>query len=144
MKKIILTLSLLLISSSAYAWNPFMDKCIVSWIGYPLDSVIKKWGYPDEEKTIAGRLLYIWVSYDYDTDAAGGITVISTDKKGRETVFSAGGTPIIEYCKKTLEVDKNGIVINGQWAGNDCPMFYFAGKNFVNPENDEWAEKKGK
>ena len=140
MKKLII-ISILLISLSSYAWESFMDKCIQSWVGYPLDSVIKKWGYPDEEKNIAGKKLYIWETIDYDTDTTvGGFSISSTDKKGRETVFSSGGEAVLEYCKKILETDNNGIVTDGHWKGNDCPKFYALGKKFVNPLNDPWAK----
>ena len=140
MKKLII-ISILLISLSAYAWESFMDKCIHSWVGYPLDSVIKKWGYPDEEKNIAGKKLYIWETIDYDTDTTvGGFSVSSTDKKGRETVFSSGGEAVLEYCKKILETDNNGTIIDGHRKGNDCPKFCTLGKKFVNPLNDPWAK----
>lgn len=143
MKKFIIISSLLLIPLSAYAWESFMDKCIQSWIGYPLDSVINKWGYPDQEKNIAGKKLYVWETYDYDTDnTVGGFSISSTDKKGRETTFSSGGQVIPEYCIKTLETDKNGIIVSGHWKGNDCPKFYLVGKKYVNPANDEWTAKK--
>ena len=143
MKKLLLFF-LLFITTSANAWERYMDKCIASWIGYPLESVIKRWGYPDQEKVIAGKKLYIWETYDYDTNVspAGGFSVTSIDKKGRETIFSAGGETVIDYCRKTLEVNNNNIVINGEWKGNDCPQFYTFGKKFVNPQNDEWAKKK--
>lgn len=142
MKKIII-ISLLLVPLGAYAWESFMDKCIASWIGYPLDSVIKKWGYPNYEKNIAGKLLYVWETYDYDVDIIPntGFTISSTDEKGRETSFTSGGIPKIEFCRKTLETDDNHKIINGHWEGNDCPKFYFAGKKYVNPENNEWAKK---
>ena len=119
-----------------------MDKCIASWVGYPLDSVIKKWGYPNYEKSIAGKKLYVWEEFDYDVDTdRGGWSIVATDKKGRETTFSSGGVPVVEYCRKTLETDENNLIINGHWEGNDCPKFYLAGKKFVNPANNEWARK---
>ena len=146
MKKIILSLILLLliVPLSSNAWELFMDKCIKSWIGYPLDSVIKSWGYPDYEKNIAGKKLYIWETYDYSTDIIpdSGMSITSTDKKGNETPFSLGEQTRIEYCKKILETNDNGIIINGQWSGNSCPMFYIGSKKLVNPENNEWETKK--
>lgn len=141
MKKILI-ISLLIVPLGAYAWESFMDKCIQSWIGYPLDAVIKKWGYPDNEQNIAGKKLYIWETVDYDVDTDSGWSISSTDKKGRETIFSSGGVPKIEYCRKTLETDEKGIIVNGQWKGNDCPKFYLVGKKYVNPANDEWANKR--
>lgn len=143
MKKLILII-VLLMPLTAYAWESFMDKCIKSWVGYPLDSVMTKWGYPEEERNIAGKKLYVWTTYDYDTEVVEGtgITITSTDKKGNETTFSTGGQLKIEFCRKILEVDKNNIVLNGQWEGNYCPKFYWLGKKLVNPENDEWAQKR--
>lgn len=140
MKKIIL-ISLLLVPLNAYAFESFMDKCIKSWVGYPLDSVINKWGYPNYDRTIAGKKLYVWETYDEDIDYRGGFTIAATDKKGNETSFTSGGVPKLEYCIKTLEVDKNNIIINGHWEGNDCPKFYLIGKKFVNPQNNEWVKK---
>ena len=145
MKKLII-LAILAIPLGAYAWESFMDKCISTWIGYPLNSVIKKWGYPDQEKSIAGKKLYIWETVDYDYNSVvteNGFSITSTDKKGRDTTFFIGSeTPQLEYCKKTLEVDNEGIIINGQWTGNACPKFYFVGKKYVNPENDTWSKNK--
>ncbi len=142
MKKFVL-ISLLLIPVWAYGFEFFMDKCIKSWIGYPLDSVIQRWGYPDQEKNIAGKKLYVWETFDTDIEYRGGWSVTSTDKKGNETTFSSGGVPQIEYCQKIIETDSNNIVINGQWKGNACPNFYIVGKKLVNPQNDQWAKKKG-
>ncbi len=129
---------------SAIAWESFMDRCIGSWIGYPLDSVIKKWGYPEYEKNIAGKKLYVWETYDYDTDVVEGtgMTITSTDSKGRETSFTSGGQLKVEFCRKILEVDKNNTIVGGQWEGNDCPKFYVLGKKYVNPENNVWENKK--
>lgn len=134
MKKIFL-ICLLLFSVSAYAWDSYLDKCIKSWIGYPLDNLIQQWGYPDEEKNIAGKNLYIWIDYDYDTNTnIGGISISSTDKKGHETVLSFGGEAAVEYCKKTIEVDNNNIITNGFWKGNNCPLLY-GGKKLMNQRN---------
>ena len=100
MKKLII-FCLLMVPMSAFAWESFMDKCISSWIGYPLDSVIKKWGYPEHEKTIAGKKLYVWETYDYDTEVipGTGMTITSTDSKGRETSFTSGGQLKVEFCR---------------------------------------------
>ena len=108
MKKFII-ISLLLLPLGAYGWESFMDKCINSWVGYPLDSVIKKWGYPNYERNIADKKLYVWEEFDYDVDPdrGGGWVISKTDKKGRETTFTSGGVPVVEYCRKTLETDDN-------------------------------------
>ena len=145
MKKLII-ISLLLIPLGAFAFETFMDKCIQSWIGYPLDSVIKKWGYPTEEKSIAGKKLLVWETYDYDTDVieGTGMTISTKDSKGNETSFTSGGQLKVEFCRKILEIDNNNIIVGGSYEGNDCPKFYLVGKKFVNPANNEWANKKVK
>jgi len=134
MKKFVLICLLLMVSASAYAWETYMDKSIKSWIGYPLDSLIKQWGYPDEQKDIAGKKLYIWIDYDYNNSTnSGGISISKTDKKGRETTFSMGGETIADFCKKTIEADENNIIINGSWKGNNCPLLY--GSKLMNSQN---------
>ena len=133
MKKIIL-ISILLTATCAYGWEAFMDRCIKSWIGYPLDAMIKQWGYPDEEKNVAGKKLFIWIDYDYNNNRnSSGISISSTDKKGNKTVFSVGGENIADFCKKTIETDENNIIINGSWKGNSCPLLY--GSKLMNPQN---------
>ena len=123
-KKIIL-IYLLLLMPNVFAWEAYLDKCIKSWIGYPVNDLIQQWGYPDEEKTIAGKKLYIWMEYDYTNSInAGGVTFSQVDKKGNETSLSFGGETIAEFCKKTIEVDDNNIVVGGQWKGNSCPLIY--------------------
>ena len=65
MKKFFYVAVLLFLSvNCAYAWEFFMQKCIASWICYPVDSVINRWGYPDREQNIAGKKLLIWINYE--------------------------------------------------------------------------------
>ena len=135
MKRVYILCFILLISSCVYAWETYMDKCIKSWIGYPLDALIKQWGYPDEEKTITGKNIYIWIDYDYDTETTvSGLSISKTDNKGRETVISMGGEAAVHYCKKTIEVDENNIIVNGSWKGNNCPIIY-GGNKLMNSQN---------
>lgn len=59
-KKIIfLLLCFILTANTSYASETFMDKAMGSWMGYPLETVIKYWGYPDNQQTIAGKNVYI-------------------------------------------------------------------------------------
>ena len=140
MKRFILISLLILIPLNAFGWEFFMEKCIQSWVGYSLDSLISKWGYPDNERSIAGRKLYEWITYDNNVEYVGGLTITSTDKKGNETSISAGGVPKVEYCRKTIEVNEDNIIQGGQYDGTFCPKFYFAGKKLVNPQNNPWVK----
>ena len=143
MKKFMLVCLLLIFPLSAFGWETFMDKCIKSWIGYPLDSVIKRWGYPEYEKHIVGKKLLVWETFDYDSEIieGTGMTISTTDRKGRETSFTSGGQVKVEFCRKILEIDNNNIIVGGHYEGNDCPKFYTFGKKFVNPQNNQWANK---
>ena len=144
MKKILLTAVCLLIPVSPFAYDSFMDKCMNSWVGYPLNSVIKKWGYPDSDKNIAGHKLYIWERSRTVQNSSYETTKERKDSKGRTyyETYTSGGSTEVEYCRRIIEVDENDNVTSGQWKGNDCPIMYFTGQDWVNPENDEWARKK--
>lgn len=144
MKKILLTALCLLIPAGAFSFELFMDKCMRSWVGYPLNSVIKKWGYPDKDRNIAGHKLYIWEKSRMVQNSSYETTKERKDYKGRTyyETYSSGGSMEEEYCRRTIEVDENDKIIDAQWKGNDCPMMYFTGKDWVNPENDEWERKK--
>ena len=63
MKKFIATfLTLVLLETGVFAFGveSTMTTIINSWKGYSIDSVIDRWGYPTEEKVIAGHKLFIW------------------------------------------------------------------------------------
>lgn len=143
MKKILLTGCCLLLPLSAYAAG-FMDKCMQSWIGYPIDAVIKKWGYPTKEMQIAGRTVYKWEKTRTVTSSTYERTQEEKDKKGRTyyNTYISGGDTEVMYCIRNIEIDSNNKVVNAQWEGNDCPIFYMTGSSWVNPENDEWERRK--
>ena len=60
MKKILLVLFLFAVSNLAVRAESFMQKAIDSWVGYSIDDVIDAWGFPTDEKEIAGRKLIYW------------------------------------------------------------------------------------
>lgn len=105
----------------------FMKKCLDSWLGYTTNDIIAVWGYPSEERTIAGKHLLYWNS-----------------SSSIYTLYSNtfGGVITTETCNKTIEVDNNGKIINWEWTGNSCPGSYRTGKKFVNPNNNEWSKEK--
>ena len=145
MKKILISIFILMFAACAHAViGDFMDKCMASWVGYHIDSVISSWGYPDDEKTVANRHIFIWEQSELVSTSSTQTTVVNKDKKGKTTVdtFSYGGNLEQMYCKRVLEVDSNNIVTKYQWNGNNCPLFYIAGRKWVNPNNDEWQKKK--
>ena len=146
MKKIIfLSVYFILTTNILYAGEAFMDKALGSWIGYPLDSVIKSWGYPDNQQTIAGKNIYIWEERSEYQDSSYERSTVKTDKKGRTYVdtYSSGGSTHELVCRKIIEVNSDDIISGYSYKGNACPgAYYFVGKKLVNPDNDEWKQKK--
>jgi hypothetical protein len=63
-----------------------IDKPLASMVGQPIDAAISRFGFPTEEKTIAGHKVYRWVrnrslqgnamscELNYEVDGAGTIT----------------------------------------------------------------------
>ena len=145
MKKIILLFIISFMCINTVQAEPFMDKALGSWVGYPLESVIKYWGYPDNQQTIAGKNIYIWEERsEYQGDTYERSTV-KTDKKGRTYVDkrTSGGTTYEMLCRKILEVNSDNIVSGYSYKGNICPNAYFLkAKKLVNPENNEWEQRK--
>ncbi len=121
MKKfIVLLLLMFCFSSSCYAAVDFMEKTMDSWVGYSTDAVISSWGYPSEEKVVANRKLLIWDRSSYNTNTS----------------------YLINFCQRTLEVNKKNIVQSWEYKGNDCPVSYLLNYQWVNPQNDPWKKKK--
>ncbi len=128
MKKLLLVVFILTIYptvASEIGTKDTMKRIMDSWIGENLETVIEHWGYPTQEKTIAGKKLYYWINSSYN---------ISGNQYG---VYGGEST-----CNRILEVDKNNNVIKWQWEGNNCPATYFTGKELVNPNNNPWRKKK--
>lgn len=139
MKKFfILFLSLLSIQIVTFAFgvDSTMTTVIDSWKGCNIDKVIDRWGYPNEEKTIAGHKLYIWKTERKVTSSEYTKTTPHKDKKGNTyyTTTTSGGDTEIYTTERILEVDENNTVVRGQYSGNDLP-FTFVGiaKEWLNP-----------
>lgn len=127
MKKLLLVIFILTIYptvASAIGTKDTMKRIMDSWIGENLETVIEHWGYPTDEKTIAGKKLYYW-------------TISSYSVTGNQSYVYGGEAT----CSRILEVDKNNNVIKWQWSGNSCPITYFTGKKFVNPNNNPWRKE---
>ncbi len=142
MKKYICAL-LLIISMQLCAFgfgvDNTMSTVIDSWKGCHIDKVIDRWGYPTDEKTIAGHKLYIWKTERTETSNGYSETKAHTDNKGRTyyTTDTFGGNTEVYVSERILEVDASNHVIRGQWSGNDLP-FTFMGiaKQWLNPAYD--------
>ena len=127
MKKIITVLFMLLIFQSCVYADTAMDRVMNSWQGENIDTVIRYWGYPHEERTLAGHKLLYWYQ----------------NQNPQYIQTSAyTGTVTQGYCTRILEVNENNTVSSWQYEGNNCPNFYFTSQCWVNPNNDPWQKDK--
>lgn len=100
-----------------------------SWVGKHIDDVILAWGYPDEERFVAGRKLIYWKServvkdYAYEDSY---ITINTKDPKKERIHKRTIANPAAAYvatCRKGFEVDQNGRILGWDIKGDDCSMY---------------------
>ncbi len=127
MKKVLTILLMSFIFQSSVYADTVMSRVMNSWKGESIDVVIKHWGYPNEEKNIAGHKLLYWYQ-----------------NQNPQYVQTSAYTGSItqSYCTRILEVNEHNIVSSWQYEGNSCPNFYFTSQSWVNPNNDPWQIEK--
>ena len=97
------------------------DEVMNSWKGQKLDKLFDSWGYPDEEKVIAGKKLYYWHDENIMTMPASSQTFSNF---GNNQIFtktytdSGGAYP--RKCSRIIEADKNNLIIGWTLRGNAC------------------------
>lgn len=110
------------ISAQAFGIKKTMGAIMDSWVGEPVSTVIRRWGYPSYEKTMAGKTLYYW-NWEY-TVRNPTYTDAQAHTYGNTTNISAytyGGGVRRVWCNRILEVDDSGRVASWQYSGNNCP-----------------------
>jgi hypothetical protein len=104
-----------------------MDRIMVSWMGASADEVMRQWGYPHEERNVAGKKLLVW---HRNVQLAMPVTATTTgtaNRVGPSTYYSgtttvSGGGVSNWSCVRILEVNSENRVVNWQWEGNNCPF----------------------
>lgn len=127
MKRFFSLLTISLLGACASGGMGVMDGIMNSWIGVSADDVMRQWGYPHEDRVIAGKHLLIW---NRNIQLALPSTATTTGSVSRigQTAYYAGTTTVASGgisnwgCTRLLEVDQNNMVINFQWEGNNCPF----------------------
>jgi hypothetical protein len=104
-----------------------MDKIMSSWVGAQADEVIRQWGYPHEERVIAGRKLLVWHRNVQLTMPASATTSGTINRVGSTAYYSgtttvSGGGVSNWSCIRTLEISNENKVVSWQWEGNNCPF----------------------
>lgn len=121
----------------------FMNAVMESWVGYSLDDVIRQWGYPTDEKNIAGKRLVYWSnSRSVFIPQTSNSTVNLYGNNAYINSTSYGGGYQNYYCNRILEIDKNNKVAGWQWDGNNCPFGYSGKyKSWVNSKNNSYEKE---
>ncbi len=117
-----------------------MDGIMKSWQGASVDQVISQWGYPNEERAVAGRKLLVWhrnigAVMPKVANTFGTANVIGNTTYYSGTTSYSGGGVISGNCVRTLEIDGNNRVVNWQWEGNNCPFLD------IGPPYSSWRRK---
>lgn len=104
-----------------------MDDIMASWQGAETSEVITQWGYPDEQREVAGRKLYVWNRDVQMSMPATGTTTGTANVIGNSVFYSGttniyGGGVTNWSCQRILEVNEAERVVGGQWRGNNCPF----------------------
>lgn len=117
---------------SGCATGGLMSGIMGSWDGAHIDQVIKQWGYPNGERTIAGHHLYSWqedvqLTMPMTSTTTGTVTRIGSTAYVQANTNNWGGGTSNWSCVRILEVNADNIVTSWQYEGNNCP-FLEAGK----------------
>ena len=127
MRKILASFFVIIIFQGSVYADSAMSRVMDSWQGENVDTVLKYWGYPNDEKNIAGHKLLYWYQ----------------NQNPQYIQTSAyTGTVTQNYCTRILEINEHNIVNSWQYEGNSCPNFYFTSQDWVNPNNDPWQKEK--
>lgn len=129
MRKIILALAAAASLSGCALSGGFgtMDGIMASWKGAHIDQVIQQWGYPHEERVIAGKRLYVWnktrsfTMPAVSTGQATGTVVGNSVYVSGSSTTTGGGTSLFS-CTRIVEVNAQGRVVGTQWDGDNCPF----------------------
>ena len=113
-----------------------MNAIMSSWEGQHIDSVISRWGYPDEERDFRGRTLYIWHhDKSYYMPQSSTTTGSLYGSSIYAQTYTTGGYTMQGSCTRILEVDQQGYVVRWEWNGNNCPFMEVF-------EYSNWRNKK--
>lgn len=102
-----------------------MQGIMSSWVGSNIDQVIDRWGFPDEEKVVNGRKIFVWnyrkqATLPYSSTTTGNIN--TQTGAFQSNTYGGGGQTIYGRCTRILEVDDKKVVKSWQWKGNNCPF----------------------
>ena len=124
------------VSAQAFGVKKTMKDIMDSWAGESINSVIKCWGYPTNEKTMAGKTLYYWDwSYNIKNPTYTDAQAYTSGNTTNINAMTYGGGTRNVCCNRIIEVDDAGRVTSWQWSGNNCPYTQkYLYKQWINPK----------
>jgi ABC-type uncharacterized transport system ATPase subunit len=130
MKKIFIVLTSLFLLSSCTTTED-MNKGLARHNGQHIHTLIMTIGYPNVQREIAGRKLYIWdsrqnVSFSIPQTSSSTIIGPSGVYTGTSTTMSHQN--IQSHCTITVEVTSTDTIVNYEWYGNYIGCERFAQK----------------
>lgn len=110
------------LAGCATSGGGLMSEILSSWSGAATEEVFAQWGYPHEQREIAGRQLLVWRR---EVGFAMPGTANTTAYRVGNQVFAQTsvmpGVAGIASCTRILEI-KDNRVVGGQAEGGNCPF----------------------
>ena len=100
------------------------DEVVNARTGQSLEQVIADWGFPTDERTVAGRRLVVWEESElsYDNVPKVGISLPIGDR-GSVSATVPLSNPEELTCRRVLQINSAEQVVAASLEGNDCPYF---------------------
>ena len=127
MNRLVVVAIISLLGACASGGAGLMDGIMNSWVGASADDIMRQWGYPHEERSIAGKRLLVWnrnvqLAMPQTATTSGTVNRIGQTAYYSGTTTVSGGGTSNWNCTRILEIDKDNKVVNWHWEGNNCPF----------------------
>lgn len=124
MKKILLVIGIILLAGCQTSAQ--FERNMITWKGQSVNSLIQQFGYPAGELTSPdGNRVYVYSNSGsfivpqtttYNTNA----NLIGNSLYSTTNAYTTGGYAVQFECTVYFEFDKNKIITNVSWRGNNC------------------------
>ncbi len=120
MKRAAIALCLALTGCSSV---PVMNNIVGSWQGAQASELVARWGYPTTVVNRGDHELLVWESYGTAVVPSSSFTSgqVSRDGSFTATTVSRPGFVYETACIRSMKI-RDGVVVDGRWAGNNCPV----------------------
>jgi len=122
MRKILLTLLVLILSSCAAMNKEAYEKKLKTWVGKSETHLVSQWGVPGSVYELNGNKFLTWTQSSSTTMPGTQPTYKTTMIYGTAHTTAIGGSSpytINFHCKTTMTI-RNNVVQAWRWEGNSC------------------------